>query len=164
MSTALEKMRVEIKDREIVFTRMFDAPRQMVWDAFTKKEHLLAWWGPHGFTNKDCRVDLKPGGQFTITMVGPDGGDYPCLFIFEEIVPIEKLVMMDKVIEGDFWGPGGPPPDSRTTVLFEDHGDRTKLLMISTFETNEGRDKIVAMGAAEGWAQSFEKLDEMLKD
>lgn len=161
--SAVDKMKVEILDRKIVFTRMFDAPRQLVWDAFTRKEHLLEWWGPHGFTNKDCNVDMRRGGKFTITMVGPDGGEYPCLFIFEEIVPIEKLVWMDKVIEGDFWGPGGPPPDSRITLLLEEVGGRTKMTTITEFETNDGRDKIVAMGATEGWAQSFERLDELLK-
>lgn len=161
--SALDKMQVEIKDREIVFTRMFDAPRQLVWDAFTKKEHLLAWWGPHTFTNKNCSVELKQNGKMLITMVGPDGGEYPCEFIFNEIVPIEKFVWTDIVHEGEFWGPGGPPPSSVITMLFEEIGSKTKMTSISRFETNEGRDKILAMGAAEGWAQSFERLDDLLK-
>ncbi|MBK6766780.1 MAG: SRPBCC domain-containing protein [bacterium] len=163
MSTALEKMQVEIKDREVIFTRMFDAPRQLVWDAFTRKEHLLKWFGPHGFTNKNCSVDMQVGGKMEITMVGPDSGEYPCLLIFEEIVPIEKLVWYDKVIPGEFWGPDGPPSDSRLTLLFEDHGGRTKLLLITRFDDNAGRDRAIAMGAAQGWAESFEKLDELLK-
>ncbi|MBK6910859.1 MAG: SRPBCC domain-containing protein [bacterium] len=161
MSTALEKMQVEVKDRELVFTRMFDAPRQMVWDAFTKVEHLVNWWGPHNFTNKDCTVDLRVGGRMEITMVGM-GGEYPCLFIFEEIVPIEKIVWLDKVVEGDFWGPAGPPPSTLMTLLLEDHGSRTKMISISKFDDNAGRDKILAMQAAEGWAQSFERLDALL--
>ena len=160
--SAVDKMQVEVNDREIVFTRMFDAPRQLVWDAWTKKEHLLEWWGPHGFTSKDCSVAFKAGGNLLITMVGM-GGEYPCHFIFDEIVPIEKMVWTDKVIDGEFWGPDGPPPSSVMTLLFEDQGKKTKLTMISKFETNEGRDKILKMGAAEGWAQSLEKLDELLK-
>jgi uncharacterized protein YndB with AHSA1/START domain len=163
MSTALEKMQVQVNDRELVFTRIFDAPRQMVWDAWTKKEHLEKWWGPHGFTNKECRVDLRPGGEFRDTMVGM-GGEYPCHFIYHEIVPIEKIVWTDKVVEGDFWGPDGPPPDSVLTMLFEDLGSKTKLTMISKFETNEGRDKILKMGAAQGWAESLEKLDVLLAE
>lgn len=163
MSTALEKMQVETRDREVVFTRMFDAPRQLVWDAFTKKEHLLNWFGPHGFTNKNCSVDMQIGGRMEITMVSPDGGEYPCLLIFEEIVPIEKLVWYDKVIPGEFWGPDGPPSDSRLTLLFEDHGNRTKMISITRFDDNAGRDRVLAMGAAQGWAESFEKLDELLK-
>jgi len=161
MSTALEKMQVEVKDREIVFTRMFDAPRQMVWDAFTKAEHLEKWWGPHNFTNKNCHVDLRVGGKFETTMVGM-GGEFPCLLLFEEIVPIEKIVWYDKVIPGDFWGPDGPPADSRLTLLFEDHGQRTKLISITNFVDNIARDKTMAMGAAQGWAESFERLDEQL--
>lgn len=161
--SALDKMQVEILDRTIIFTRMFDAPRQLVWDAFTKKEHLLKWWGPHEFTNKNCSVDLKPAGKMLITMVGPDGGEYPCEFVFDEIVPIEKIVWTDVVHEGDYWGPGGPPPSSVITMLLDEVGTKTKLTTISKFDTNEGRDKIVAMGAAEGWAQSFERLDDLLK-
>ncbi len=161
--SALSKMQVDVNDREIVFTRMFDAPRQLVWDAWTKKEHLLQWWGPHGYTNKNCSLELKLKGNFLITMVGEDGGEYPCHFIFEEIVPIEKLVMTDKVIDGEFWGPGGPPPSSKMTLTLEDHGNKTKMTIVSKFETNEGRDKILAMGSNEGWAQMFEKLDELLK-
>ena len=160
--TALDKMPVEVKDREIIFTRMFNAPRQMVWDAWTKKEHLEKWWGPHGFTNKDCSISLKPAGKFLITMVGM-GGEFPCEFIYEEIVPIEKIVWKDKVVEGDFWGPDGPPPDSVITMLFDDLGIQTKVTMISRFETNEGRDKILKMGAAQGWAESLERLDDLLK-
>ena len=163
MSTALEKMQVEVKDREVVFTRWFAAPRQLVWDAFTQVEHLLNWWGPHGFTNKDCVVDLRVGGKMEITMVGM-GGEYPCLFLFEELVPIEKLVWYDKVIEGDFWGPDGPPPSTRMILLLEDHGAKTKLTSISHFDTIAGRDKVLAMGAAQGWAESFERLDELLKN
>ena len=165
--SALEKMPVEVKDREIVFTRMFAAPRQMVWDAFTMKEHLLKWWGPHGFTNKDCSVSLKPEGKMMITMVGQGGEEYPCLFFYDEIVPIEKIVWTDvvdeKLSESDIWGPDGPPPSSIITMLFEDLGSTTKLTMISKFENNEGRDKILKMGAAQGWAESLERLDDLLK-
>ncbi len=160
--SALDKMTVEVKDREITFTRMFNAPRQLVWDAWTKKEHLEKWWGPHGFTNKDCSISLKPTGKLLITMVGM-GGEFPCEFIYEEIVPIEKIVWRDEVVEGDFWGPDGPPPGSVITMLFDDLGNSTKMTMISKFETNEGRDKILKMGAAQGWAESLERLDELLK-
>jgi uncharacterized protein YndB with AHSA1/START domain len=91
------------------FSRVFDAPRQLVWNCWTKEEHLLDWSGPHDFTNKDCSVDLKPGGDLQITMVGT-GNEYPCRLVFNEIVPIEKIVCTDKVIPGDVWGSDGPPP------------------------------------------------------
>lgn len=161
MSTALDKMQVQVNDREIVFIRTPDAPRQLVWDAWTRKEHLEKWWAPHNFTNKDCSVDLKPGGSFLDTMVGM-GNEYPCHFIYDEIVPIEKIVWTDNVIDGDFWGPEGPPPSSVTTMLFEDLGNKTKLTMISKFETNEGRDRIISLGSSQGWAEMFEKLDDLL--
>ncbi len=161
--TALSKMQVEIKEQGIVFTRMFDAPRRVVWDAWTKKEHLLSWWGPHGFTNKDCSLDLRVGGKFLITMVGPDGSSYPCVFILDEIVPIEKMVWTDVVDpRAEFWGDAGPPPSSKLTLLFEDLGSKTKMTMISAFDSNADRDKILGMGAAEGWAESLERLDALL--
>ncbi|MBL0062683.1 MAG: SRPBCC domain-containing protein [bacterium] len=162
--SALDKMQVEILDRTIVFTRMFDAPRQLVWDAWTKKEHLEKWWGPHHFTNKDCSISLKKDGKMLVTMVGPDGGEYPCEFVYNEIMPIEKIVWTDVVHDGEFWGPDGPPPSSVLTMLFDDLGNKTKMTMTSKFETNEGRDKIVAMGAAQGWAESLERLDDLLKN
>lgn len=159
-------VQVETNDREIVFTRTFAAPRQTVWDAWTRKEHLLVWWGPHQFTNSDCSVNLQVGGTFLITMHGPDGNSYPCKFIYEEIVPIEKMVWYEPVdpdVNPEYWGDFGPPPSSRITLLFEDQGSTTKMTIISTFETNEGRDKILAMGAAEGWAQSLERLEALVK-
>lgn len=154
-------MQVQVNDREVIFTRIFNAPRQLVWDVWTKKEHLEKWFGPHNFTNKDCSVDMTVGGDLLITMVGM-GGEYPCRLIFDEIVPIEKIVWTDKVIPGEHWGPGGPPADSTLTLLFEDHGGKTKVTMISRFETNEARDTTLKMGAAQGWAESLEKLDDLL--
>ena len=155
-------MNVKTSEREIVFTRTFDAPRQMVWDAWTKKEHLLKWWGPHQFTNSKCSIELRPGGKFLITMNGPDGKEYPCHFVFDEILPIEKLVWTEKIVESDVWGEAGPPPESKMTMLLEDAGSKTKMTIISRFSSNADRDKILAMGAAEGWAQSFERLELLL--
>ena len=65
-------------ERELVITRIFDAPRELVFQAWTDPEHLKKWWGPHGFTNPVCDVDLRLGGRWSILMRGPDGTEYPC--------------------------------------------------------------------------------------
>lgn len=160
--SALDKMQVQINDRELVFTRMFDAPRQLVWDAWTKKEHLLQWWGPHGFTNKDCSVDLKTGGSLNITMMN-SGEDHPCHFNYYEIVPPKKFVWTDKASQSDNLWSDGAPPGSSITVLFENIENKTRVTMILKFESNEDRDKDLTRGDAEGWAEMFEKLDDLLK-
>jgi uncharacterized protein YndB with AHSA1/START domain len=156
-------MDVNIDERQVIFTRRIHAPRQVVWDAWTKEEHLLKWWGPHEFTNKDCSVDLRVGGKFLITMMGPDGNSYPCVFIYGEIVPIEKMVWHDKVDSmADLGSAPDSPSGSRLTLLFDDQGNITKLTMILQYDTIEHRDNDLGRGDAEGWAQSFERLDALL--
>ena len=159
---AVSEMQVAVADKEITFTRVFNAPRQLVWDAWTKKEHLLEWWRPHGFTNSKCRVELRVGGNFLITMNSPDGKEYPCHFIFDEIVPIEKLAWTEVIVESDVWGEGGAPPGCTVIMRLEEQGKQTKMTMVSRFASNTDRDKILAMGAADGWGQMFERLDALL--
>src|SRR6186997_2292658 len=78
-------------DREIVVSRVFDAPRALVWEAWTTPEHIAHWWGPRGFTSTIEEFDLKPGGRFKHVMHGPDGADYPNLSVFTDIVPLERI-------------------------------------------------------------------------
>jgi hypothetical protein len=78
-------------DREIVFTRVFDAPRRMVWEAWTDPKQLVLWWGPRGFTTTIDEMDLRAGGVWKLVMHGPDGTDYPNKNIFTEVVPYERL-------------------------------------------------------------------------
>ena len=160
--SAVAKMQVQINDRELVFTRIFDAPLQLVWDAWTKEEHLLRWWGPHGFTNKDCSVDLKTGGSLCITMMN-SGEDHPCYFNYHEIVPLKKFVWTGKADASNYPGSDPTPPASSITVLFEDIENKTRVTMILTYGSNEERDKDLTRGDTEGWAEMFEKLDDLLK-
>jgi uncharacterized protein YndB with AHSA1/START domain len=78
-------------DREIVFTRVFDAPRRMVWEAWTDPKQLVLWWGPRGFTTTIDEMDVRVGGVWKLVMHGPDGTDYPNKSIFTEVVPNERL-------------------------------------------------------------------------
>src|ERR1700688_4411146 len=79
-------------DREVVFTRVFDAPRGLVFKVWTDPKHVAQWWGPHGFTNPVCELDARPGGAIRIHMRGPDGTIYPMTGVYREIVEPERLV------------------------------------------------------------------------
>ncbi len=140
----------EIYAREIVTTRVFDAPRALVWRAWSEPEHLAAWWGPKGFRNSIHAFEFRPGGAFRLTMHGPDGTDYPNELLFVETVKPERLVI-DHV----------SMPKFRLTVMFEDLGGRTKISFRQLFETAETYAAIkgIAMPANE---QIFDKLAEVL--
>lgn len=78
-------------DREIVITRVFNAPRELVWNVWTEPKHMEQWWGPKGFTTRVIELDLRPGGQWRFVMIGPDGTEYPIKGIFREVIPPKGL-------------------------------------------------------------------------
>ena len=88
----MENKKNDTKDRELLITRLFDAPVDLVWEAWTNPEHIANWWGPDGFTNTIYQMDLRPGGEWNLTMHGPDGTDYKNKSIFKEVIPRKKLV------------------------------------------------------------------------
>lgn len=87
-------------DREIVITRIFNAPRELVFKAWTEAKHIEQWWGPEGFTTRVTEMDLRPGGQWCYVMISPDGTEYPVQGVFREIVPPERLLTSDQFGEG----------------------------------------------------------------
>src|SRR5688572_2763598 len=92
----------QIKDTEIVITREFAAPRQLVWDVWTKPEHIEKWFGPKGFNTRVDEQDFKVGGRSNYVMIVPDGAEYPATGVFKEIVPIEKIVSSTDGFSEDF--------------------------------------------------------------
>lgn len=114
----------EIVRREIVTTRVFDAPRDLVFEAWSDPEQLKHWWGPHGFTNTFHLFEFKPGGLWRYIMHGPDGSEYQNESRFVEIVEPERIVLDHLSF-----------PQFRLTALFEELGDRTKLTFRQLFET-----------------------------
>lgn len=164
---------VEIQDRELVITRVFDAPRQLVYKVWTEPEHIKNWWGPKPFTAPRCEVDLRPGGAYVYVMRSPDGQEFPVQGKFIEIVKNEKLVYTDDMFkQADFWktmigSKVGSGVDFSTvqlivTVVFEDQGVKTKFTLITRFVNNGLRDAMVGMQMAEGWTSSLEKFAEEL--
>jgi len=112
----------DITAREIVTTRIFDAPRDRVFAAWTDPASLVQWWGPHGFTNTFHECDMRPGGIWRHAMHGPDGRTYENESRFVEITAPERIVI-DHL----------SPPEFRLTVTFDSYGDRTKLTFRQLF-------------------------------
>jgi uncharacterized protein YndB with AHSA1/START domain len=145
-------------ERELVLTRVFDAPRELLFEAWTDAAHLAQWWGPRGFTNPVCELDVRPGGAIRITMRGPDGRDYPMEGVFREIVEPERLVFTNNAVDAD----GKPLLEGLTTVTFADLGGRTKLTLQTRAEGTGPYTARMLEGMDAGWAQSIEKLEEEL--
>jgi uncharacterized protein YndB with AHSA1/START domain len=143
--------------RTIVTTRVFDAPRELVFKAWTDPTHLVQWWGPNGFTTTVHAIDVRPGGVWRFIMHGPDGRDYENRIVYDEIVAPERITYRH----------GGAddvePVAFHTTVTFEDIGGKTRLTMRAIFPLAAKRDRVVKeYGAIEGAKQTLGRLAEHL--
>jgi uncharacterized protein YndB with AHSA1/START domain len=144
---------VKTADRELVFTRIFNAPRDLVFEAWTNPEHVAHWWGPQGFTTTIHEMDVRTGGIWRLTMHGPDGRDYKNRIVFLDVSEPERLVYKHEP------EPGSEPVTFETTVSFEADGDKTRLTMRMVFPTAEERRMVVEKyGAAEGANQTLARL------
>jgi uncharacterized protein YndB with AHSA1/START domain len=144
----------EPADRVLTITRIFDAPRSLVFKAWTDSEHIARWWGPRGFKSDVIKNDLRPGGSYRIHMLGPDG-DHWSQGVYREVVPPERLVMVGSWADAQ----GNPTrPETTLTLLFEDLGGKTKLtLHNAVFESVTARD--LHNG---GWTSALDCLAEYL--
>ena len=115
-------LRPELR-RELTLTRVFRAPRALVFQAWTDPKHLSQWWGPKGFTNPVCEEDARVGGALRIVMRAPDGAEYPMIGVFREVVAPERLVFTNSPVDAA----GQPLMDGLTTVTFAEHEGGTKL-------------------------------------
>ncbi|MFA6239947.1 MAG: SRPBCC domain-containing protein [Candidatus Hydrogenedentales bacterium] len=141
-------------DREIVLSRVFDAPRELVFDAWTDPQKVTQWWGPNGFTTTIHQMDVRPGGAWKLTMHGPDGTDYPNRSVYLEVVPPERIVYKHGGARK-----GGPGANFTMTATFEEQGSKTKLTMRMLFASSAARDLIVQeYGAIEGGKQTLARL------
>lgn len=150
--------------------RIFDAPREKVWKAWTEPEHLKNWWGPKDFTAPEIRQDLRTGGKYLYCMHGPAGTEWDKPMwsggIYKEIVPMEKIVASDHfadekgnfVSPEEFGMPGEWPEEMTVTVTFEDAGPgKTKVTLVHTGHPEEMADM-----AKQGWNESLDKLAAIL--
>jgi len=141
----------QLVEREIVQERIFDAPPELVWAAWTDRKHIDRWWGPNGFRNETSSMDFRVGGTWRFVMNGPDGKRWPNWIRFEEIVPIERLVY-------SHGGEDSEPAHFHVTVTFGRVGARTRLTMRSVFPTAEACAAVKKFGAVEGGRQTLARL------
>ncbi len=152
---------------EIVITRIFDAPRERVWKAWTDPDMLRKWWGPKGFTAPVWRTDLRVGGRYLYDLRSPEGKDYWGTGVYREIVPLEKIAATDSfadaegnVVPASQYGMGDdiPPELLITMTLASEDGGTRMTLTHAGFPAGKMRDM-----AREGWSESFDKLAEILR-
>jgi uncharacterized protein YndB with AHSA1/START domain len=154
---------------ELVITRVFDAPRDLVFKAWTDPTQLMRWWGPNGFTTPSLTVDLRVGGVFHYCMRSPDGQDYWGLGVYREIAPSEKIVYTDSFADAQ-GNPAPPsqygmsashPAESLVTVTFtEQHGQTSVTVRQTVSDAVEER-----AGMEQGWTEMLERLaDDLATD
>jgi len=151
---------------DIVITRVFDAPREQVWRAWTDPEHFKKWWGPKDFTAPAIEMDVREGGSYLNCMRSSEGQEYWSTGVYREIVPMERIVCSDSfadekgnVVPGSHYGMPDVPLETEITVTFEDDGPgKTKMtLRHAGFPAGEMGEQ-----AGAGWNESFDKLAESL--
>ena len=140
---------------ELVLTRVFDAPRRLVFEAWTEPEHLERWQGaPRGFTVTAHEVDLRPGGPYRVCMRSPEGVDHWLQGVYREIVEPERLVFTHAWLDAE----GKPGNETLVTITLTERGGKTELTLHQTaFESVESRD-----GHRAGWTSTFDRLAEYL--
>jgi uncharacterized protein YndB with AHSA1/START domain len=142
----------EVKGKELMISRLLNAPLELVWKVWTDPEHIKNWWGPEGFTNTISEMSVKTGGEWNLIMHGPDGKDYKNKSVFTEVVPGKKLAF-DHISH----------PPFKVTVTFEEKGNKTLLTWRMQFDTIEQVSNVVnVFKADQGLTQNVDKLETYL--
>lgn len=141
------------RNQELIFSRLLNAPRELVFDVWTKPEHIINWWGPNGFTNTIDYMDAREGGSWKYMMHGPDGRDYPNYIKYIAVVKPEKIRYLHGEHEGDTWQFEG-------LITLEEAGtNQTRLTMRLLFTSADKLEQVVReFGAADGGNQTLNKL------
>lgn len=146
-------------DLEIVMTRVFNAPRRLVWEAMSKPEMVRRWlYGPPGWTMTVCEDDLCVGGTFRWGWRGPEGQFMTMHGVYREVVPPERVVRTESFDLGCESQAG----EQLVTVILTEHGDKTKLTLTLLYPSKEARDATIASGMERGVAASYDRLEELL--
>jgi uncharacterized protein YndB with AHSA1/START domain len=143
-------------DREIFMTRVFDAPRDLVFEAHSSCEHMSNWWGPRKYEVTSCEMDFRPGGAWRIVHRGPDSEEQGFRGEYREIDRPERIVWT-------FEWEGLPGHVSVDTLTLEEHDGKTTLTAISAFDSVEDRDGMLQSGMESGAAETYDRLDEYLE-
>lgn len=140
---------------DLTLTRVIDAPRALVWQAWTEPEHLRKWWAPAPLTTLKCEMDVRPGGVFRTLMRTPDGEDYPTDGVFLEVVEHERIVFTDVLRDG--WRPA-ENPFFTAIVTFEERQGGTRYTARALHATQANRKRHEDMGFHQGWATCADQL------
>ena len=142
------------EEHELVVTRVFDAPRELVFKAWTDPKIVAQWWGPHRFTNPVCELDARPGGAIRIHMRGPDGTVYPMTGTYQEIVEPERIVFTSAALNAS----GNAMFEVLTTVTFAEEGGKTKQILRTRVIKSTAEAAPYLAGMEAGWTQSLDRL------
>jgi uncharacterized protein YndB with AHSA1/START domain len=140
---------------DLVLERVVDVPRELVWAAWTKPEHLSKWFTPAPWTVADCEIDLRPGGIFRTVMRSPEGKEFPNMGCYLEVVPNERLVWTDALL------PGYRPaenPFMTAIITLESQGNGTRYTAVAIHRDDAGRKKHEDMGFYQGWGKALDQL------
>ena len=148
-------------DQEILVTRTFDAPRDLLWQMWTQAEHLQHWWGPEGWSLPICEVDFRPGGSWFYCMQGPDGMQSCGKATYLGIDPPKRLVYEDAFTDAEGNVLEGMPL-AHITLEFVEAGDKTTVLNTVRYPSKAERDAVLEMGVEAGIDQTWNRLDEYL--
>jgi uncharacterized protein YndB with AHSA1/START domain len=158
MSKSMVEVQERTAEREIVISRLFDAPRKLIWEAWTDPKQVALWWGPNGFSTTIEQMDVRPGGVWKQVLHGPDGTDYPNESVFVEVVPCERLVY---TLNGGRKGASQVQMEKTTT--FEEEAGGTRVTMHVVFPSANDRDQNVRdYGSIEGGKQTLQRLADYL--
>ena len=157
-----------MSEQDFTITREFDAPRELVFRAWTDCGHLTQWWGPREFTTSHCAIDARPGGQWLSAMRSPEGHDFWSSGTFVEIDSPSRFVIDEgfsdaqgkRVSAQEYGMTDDMPSEDRVTVTLEEHDGRTRMTMRQGIPS----DVAERNGAPEGWRETFDKLDAYLSD
>ena len=162
--TKIENMGTQLtlpSDQEILITRTFDAPRELVWQMWTAAEHLRHWWGPEGWTLPVCELDFRPGGIWFYCMQGPDGLQSCGKATYLEIDAPERIVYEDAFADAD----GNileEMPLGHITIKFAEAGGKTTVTSTVRYPTKADRDRVIEMGMEAGFDQTMNRLEAYL--
>lgn len=140
----------------VVMTRVFDAPRRLVFEAMTRPEHVKRWYGPHGYTVVSCEIDLRPGGAYRIVNRDAEGNEFGFRGVYREVVPPSRLVFT--------WAfEMMPDKEALVTETLDERDGKTTLTSTTIFQSVEDRDGYLSTGATKGATQSMDRLAEVIR-
>jgi uncharacterized protein YndB with AHSA1/START domain len=148
-------------DTEMVFSRVFNAPRALVWKAWSQAEHLAQWWGPEGWTLPICEIDFRVGGKWFYGMQSPEGEMAYGGAIYHEIVAPERIALTDYFTD-EHGNPNTDFVETHVIITFTETDGKTTMTYATRWNTPAERDAVMEMGMEEGFTQTLQRLDTLL--